>query len=371
MKELLKKFSMVLALVAVFAFVACGPDKEDDNGKKDKVDPFAEIGTVILFEASTNVDFTGIDTVAALDGALASNQIAIYVDVSDSLYPLSNWDDHVPFLVGAFAGWVRSSDSKALAAWGFNPYGDDGNELSETTETDVYRIVIEFDLGDWDGDQVIGFKPANYLNTEAGKDAVTNNFWDNIGAPGGMDNYQFTVANDGGTLKVTAVEFGGSAPAGAKIVNNGKGVGWIVNGSVLDWVVQSAGLEAVLEAGTKIRVLWTDVPAAGELPEKGEVWDTFPQGAVITGNATWMHTDGESTWSPAMGKSVLVDQSKGLAAVTVTLAEDAPMGVAFKLANSVGWDKGEELNDHSGLLPSGISELTLKVKADFAIAAGE
>jgi len=331
------------------------------------VNPTDPIGAVATYIPSTNADTARLATAAATLSPTAS-QIGIVIDLGTSLFPLTAWADHETFVVGAFGGFTLGGNP--MANW--DPKSFSSNLMTVGSDRNLWTIVIGVPTTfatNTNSQYTLDFKPANYLDTVAGTNAVISagDPWSIIGnLSTGVGNAQIVMTNVAGVIKVVKVGINGVFTFTGQYVNTASNVaGIVVNGSFADWSIQSAGMTEI-PAGTKVRIIWQNVPTGTAKPVNGAIWTTYPQDAVVTGDGNWMHTT-NVTWSPALGQPVAFDVSVAKAAVTITLASNIAPGFNTKMANIAGWSQGEELNNHAGLiLPPVDGAATLIFKADFA-----
>ncbi|NPV02267.1 MAG: hypothetical protein HPY53_12900 [Brevinematales bacterium] len=212
----------------------------------------------------------------------------------------------------------------------------------------------------------IAFKAANYY-TELWS-ATTNDFWNSIGTQlTGVNNEQIFISNGmiiavqkpGGTLSNVsgALVYDGFTVSGDQksvTIDVGAHGGWSV--SSLDGFTNDIS----------VTIIWTNIPAWNHNPSKEWGWlpllglvsntNTGATTAVIptiTGGAGFLHTNGVATWDPKQGNLVTLDPVLKTAYVTFTVPTGSARTFEFKMANTNGWDSGEEANNQAGILPIG------------------
>ena len=344
------------------------------------------IGNVATYIPSTNSDTTRLSNAAA-GLTVGDDQIGIVIDTSTSLFPTSSWTSHKVFMLGAFGGFTLGGNP--MANWAPKSYMS--NLMTVTTNPDVWTIVISVPTAfatNTNSRYTLDFKPANYLNTIEGTNTLIS-AGDPLSIIGylwtGVANAQIVMTNDAGVIKIAKVGIDGTFTYEGQYIDAAKKVaGIVVNDSFADWSIQSAGMPEI-PAGTKVRFIWHNVPTGNIKPVNGLIWTTFPEGAVITGDQTWMHTT-NVTWYPTVGKSVgefhfynsyyyNVYLSvpppgwnyiyRGLY-VDVVISSNTSPGFQMRMANIAGWSQGEEINNHRGLISSPLwGWSTIIVNANF------
>ncbi|OHD54343.1 MAG: hypothetical protein A2Y33_03685 [Spirochaetes bacterium GWF1_51_8] len=324
-------------------------------------------GAVATYIPSTDSNTANLATAAAAL-TVGAGQIGIVVDLNTSLFPTSTWTSHKVFMLGAFGGFTLGGNP--MANWAPKSYMS--NLMTITVDPDVWSIVISVPAAfatNTNSRYTLDFKPANYLDTVAGTNALltASNPTNIIGTINtGTNNVRFILTNENGNIKIVNIGIGEFYSYTGKYINAAKKVGGIIiNNSFADWSIQSAGMSEI-PAGTKIRIIWQNVPTGTAKPVNGAIWTTFPQDAVVTGDGNWMHTT-NVVWNPQKGLPVAFDMTFAKAAVTITLASNIAPGFNTKMANVAGWSQGEELNNHLGVILApygGVS--TVIFKADFA-----
>ncbi|OHD55517.1 MAG: hypothetical protein A2Y33_00740 [Spirochaetes bacterium GWF1_51_8] len=275
--------------------------------------------------------------------SVASNEILLLIDSSHSIYPLSYWVYHQPIVVGKFEGIYN--DGKPMADWDEKEIISNAMKIS--TNSDVWYISFQFPenyLAMTNSNWIISFKIANYLDTPSGKMCLVNST-----NPGSILGYfipetnqiHMKIKNSNGVLIIESIEQGGKTnQKGLYISNSKRAFGILINSSFCDWDVQSEGLPEV-PSGKTIKIIWKNVPTGSAKPVNGNIWTTYPNDAVLTGDGTWMHTSND-IWNPEVGISVAFSMISAKGVVMIKLNSIIAPGFQLKLANNSGFGNGEE-----------------------------
>jgi hypothetical protein len=321
-----KALMMLLVLAIAFAMVACGEDEPAANGTPGGV--------------------TGVGT-ASDNWVIAFNVTGARTFPAGLTYYVS--------LAGGFSGMTNVANGETLVDW-------EPNTAPLQTQFDLANLmtkagsVYSINIG-WTNDEpftgALAFKIIN-CNTNMVEREGFGGGWEKIGAQStGTENTVVTIV-EGAITKASNA----GAPKGTGVIS-----GNTVTLNLLsfgNWSVDYTGVPTIIEKALTIN--WTKVP---ESHTKGVLWADLADGnAVVTGSAAFLHTDGTSTWAPALGKAVTVttDGANGTATIILTVPAGTPLGFDFKLANKTGWDNGEEANNQNGVLEPDTATQTIAVE---------
>ncbi|NPV02266.1 MAG: hypothetical protein HPY53_12895 [Brevinematales bacterium] len=223
----------------------------------------------------------------------------------------------------------------------------------------------------------IAFRAANYLTSEW--TAVTNDFWNNIGMQlTGVNNEQIFISNNMiiGVQKPVGVLTNFSNTWGS-ISFDGFYVSWDHKTVTIDvgahggWSICTGD---PIDMDINVTIIWTNIPAWNHNPTKIVGWlpllglvsntNTGATTAVIptiTGGAGFLHTNGVATWDPKQGNPVTINAGLKTAYVTFTVPSGSAQTFEFKMANTNGWDSGEEANNQFCVMPLGVTSYTQTV----------
>ncbi|NPV01615.1 MAG: hypothetical protein HPY53_09570 [Brevinematales bacterium] len=201
----------------------------------------------------------------------------------------------------------------------------------------------------------IAFKAANYLTSEW--TAVTNDFWNNIGAQlTGVNNEQIFISN--GVIIAVQKPSGTLSNVSGALVYDGFTVSADQKTVTIDvgahggWSVRAPG---VTTNDIAVTIMWSGIPSWNQNPTKTLGWlpllglvSNTNTGATlvviptVTGGAGFLHTNGVATWDPKQGNLVTLNAGLKTAYVTFTVPAGSARTFEFKMANTNGWDSGEE-----------------------------
>jgi hypothetical protein len=310
------------------------------------------VGVVVL--ASCGTDPVPVDDT----DAIGEKDIVVAFDLSGTFDPAAY--NVIPFLVGDVTNYITSAGNwDACKSEGGIKEDGTGSQIL-TKHGSVWKITLTMpDAKEY----ALVFKAANYDKTDWTN--VATNFWSTIGAQNtGINNEGITVSN----YKIVGVTKPGlsvtnitadAAINGFTVASNQKMV-TIDVGAHGGWGVHVAG---TLVADMAVTLLWTNVPsvniATGDpvalLPFAGLVSNTNGTTAAtavgVTGDATFLHTDGTSTWNPKAGKILTLDAAAKTATITITVPSGSGRSFTAKACSTNDWNHGEEKDNQAIILP--------------------
>ncbi len=355
--------------------------------------PFDEIGNVVGFVPSmdpNNAILRGVMLSELYDkDPDETNCFYVFYDFSDSIYKPSQYTSHQPFLSVTEFGLrnLSTAGSNFLDTNRYTPaniYNYKNELIQSPYQEDVYYIKIALDLitnyaflTNGITYTKISLRPMNYLNTPEGISALDwNNYFSIIGYQDlGTQLIYITLTNINGVIKIDdqidIINFGvdiGDVTTAYYITPDKKAVGFKVNGVQGDWSLQTAGMSE-LAAGTRIRLMWTNISATMTpynpwfTPGLGGsgIWEGWPENAVVTGSDLILHTSNR-VWYPSEGKSVFIDPHQNKAVVDIDLITSHSPGFTCKLSHSGNpsgtsgqWGYPSEEGFHALVLPQPVN----------------
>jgi hypothetical protein len=298
------------------------------------------------------ITLSGCPTPVNGNGTGVDQTVTVKFDFSGTYDPAAY--GVTPFVVGGVGDYIAGgADWDACISNGINADGTGAQIL--TSDGGLYKTTLTIPDN---GSYIIELKAANYSTNDWMN--VATNFWSTIGSENtGTDNEQIVVQNNIITMAILK----GVTNVGSTISSDGKTVtidvaahgGWgldIVGSTAADinvvlmWTNVSGGLTG---SGLAANTLWYPLMSVESNTNTGVTSAAAP---VITGNGTWMHMDGTSTWTPAQGKTLTVDSANSNLSISLTVPAGSGQAVQYKAANVLGWNRGEEANNIFLPLPS-------------------
>lgn len=358
---------------------------------------FSEKGSVVRLNLNYDSSTAGLagvlmDLIATVPHQ--SNDIFLAVDTRDSVYPLSSYPGYVPFYWGNgnYLYNVIEGTEYPLINWDeFSPLGGYSNQFRPSSlDPGIWYLHLRvepftptFDyIYSSNALYVLGYQVGNYFDSAYAKQLLHDNRY--TGAYFRIIGYQdlstanhlLYLSNRQGQVVIERYQLGvfeywdpvgpeaysnnqnnwlsnmpaWPAPSGSFFLTaDKKGLGVKINGVESDWSLQTSHLTNKIPIGTRIRIIWENMPSEAPVT----VWDNYPQGAAVSGNAPIFASNNTYIWTRSSNHGVFIDISKRKAIVDLEVkGQPLDRGINFKLVASDAGEYGVwERRPHFALLP--------------------